>query len=153
MWVTAITVIAEKKGSVIGGILGGLPSTSAFSFFFIGINQSSAVAVQATTFFPLAFAVTSAYLFFYAFFAQKSFSRGIVLSLLIWFAVSALIAASGFSDFALSLAGGIVISALTYFFFIKLKLPNLKGQKSSTDSMKLRCAESVQAPSWLCRLF
>lgn len=53
LWVIAITVIAEKKGSVVGGILGGLPSTSAFSFFFIGINQSSATAVQATTVFPI----------------------------------------------------------------------------------------------------
>jgi uncharacterized membrane protein (GlpM family) len=143
LWVTAITVIAEKKGSVIGGILGGLPSTSAFSFFFIGINQSSAAVVKATTVFPLAFAVTSAYMFFYVFFAQKSFSRGIILSLAIWFAVSALIVASGLSDFAFSLVLGLVISVLTYFSFTKLKLQNLKGQKSSTGSMKLCCVEPV----------
>ena len=87
LWVTIITIVAEKKGSVLGGILGGLPSTSAFSFFFIGINQSSAAAVQATTVFPLAFGITSAYLFLFAFFAQKGFSRGISVSLLVWFAV------------------------------------------------------------------
>jgi hypothetical protein len=33
LWVTAITVIAEKKGSVIGGILGGLPSTFSVLVF------------------------------------------------------------------------------------------------------------------------
>jgi hypothetical protein len=129
LWVTAITVISEKKGSVVGGILGGLPSTSAFSFFFIGINQSSAAAVQATTVFPLAFAVTSAYLLFFAFFAQKSFHRGIIFSLTIWLSVSALIVASGFNDFAYALVLGVAISVLTYFFFTKLKLQNLKGQK------------------------
>ena len=129
LWVTAITVIAEKKGSVVGGILGGLPSTSAFSFLFIGLNQSSGAAVEATAVFPLAFAVTSAYLLFYAFFAQKSFSRGIVFSLLIWFAVSALIVASGIRDFTFSLVGGVAISGLTYFLFTKLKLQNLEGQK------------------------
>ena len=74
LWVSIITIVAEKRGSVLGGILGGLPSTSAFSFFFIGINQSSNAAVQATTVFPLAFGVTSAYLFFYAFFARKGLS-------------------------------------------------------------------------------
>src|SRR5271169_1825572 len=84
LWVTVITLVAEKKGSVLGGVLGGLPSTSAFSFFFIGINQSSAAAVQATTVFPLAFAVTTAYLFFFAYFAQKSFSQGILISLSMW---------------------------------------------------------------------
>lgn len=129
LWVSIITIIAEKRGSVLGGILGGLPSTSAFSFFFIGINQSSTAAVQATTVFPLAFGVTSAYLFFYAFFAQKGFIRGITFSLTIWFAASALIVASGLNDFAFSLIGGTVISVLTYFFFKKLKLHNLRGEK------------------------
>jgi Protein of unknown function (DUF3147) len=129
LWVSAITIIAEKKGSVLGGVLGGLPSTSAFSFFFIGINQSSNAVVQATTVFPLAFGVTSAYLFFYAFFAQKGVIRGITFSLMIWFAASALIVSSGLNDFVFSLIGGIVISVLTYFFFKKLKLRNLTGEK------------------------
>jgi uncharacterized membrane protein (GlpM family) len=130
IWVTIITIIAEKKGSTLGGILGGLPSTSAFSFFFIGINQSSAAAVQATTVFPLAFGITSTFLFFYAFFAKKSFRRGIIISIIIWFALSGLVVASGLNDFALSLAGGIVVSALTYYCFTKkIKLQNLKGEK------------------------
>ncbi|MGA2386856.1 MAG: hypothetical protein ABSG33_10020 [Candidatus Bathyarchaeia archaeon] len=131
LWVTLITVIAEKKGSVLGGILGGLPSTSAFSFFFIGINQSTAAAVEATTVFPLAFGVTSAYLFLYAFFASKSFSRGIGFSLLIWFAVSGLIVASGLKDFGVCLGVGAVVSVLTYYGFAKvLRLQNLKGQET-----------------------
>jgi len=128
LWVTVITVIAEKKGSVFGGILGGLPSTSAFSFFFIGVNQSSAAAVQATTVFPLAFGVTSAYLFFYAYFAQNGFNLGISLSLLAWFAVSAIIIASGLGNFVISLVAGTVVSILTYYSFTKkLKLKNLMG--------------------------
>ena len=130
LWVTIITIVAEKKGSILGGILGGLPSTSAFSFFFIGINQSSAAAVQATTVFPLAFGITSAYLFFFAFFARKGFSRGILVSLLMWFAISGLIVVSGLKDFALSLVLGAVISVLTYYCFTKLKLRNLKGEKT-----------------------
>jgi hypothetical protein len=130
LWVTLITVIAEKKGSVLGGTLGGLPSTSAFSFFFIAINQSSAAAVEATTVFPLAFGITSGYLFFYAFFAAKGFSRGIAFSLLMWFAVSGLIVASGLKNFGLCLLAGGVISVLTYYGFIKkLKLRNLKGRE------------------------
>ncbi len=139
-WVTIVTVVAEKKGSVLGGVLGGLPSTSAFSFFFIGINQSSAVAVEATTVFPLAFGITSAYLFFYAFFSRKGFVRGVVLSLLIWFAVSGLIVASGLDDFAFSLAAGLAISASTYYFFSNLKLRNIKGEEKlySTREVILR---------------
>ncbi len=120
----------RKERKHIGGILGGLPSTSAFSFFFIGINQSSTAAVQATTVFPLAFGITTAYLFFYSFFAKKSFSRGIIISMIIWFALSGLVVASGLNDFALSLAGGIVISSFTYYCFTKkIKLQNFRGEK------------------------
>ncbi|MDD3791681.1 MAG: hypothetical protein PHY74_00960 [Candidatus Bathyarchaeota archaeon] len=39
------TVMAEKKGTTFGGVLGGFPSTAAFSFLFIGLNQSSEIAV------------------------------------------------------------------------------------------------------------
>jgi hypothetical protein len=117
LWVIAITVVAEKKNRNVGGILGGLPSTSAFSFFFIAVNQSTAAAVLATTIFPLAFAVTSAYLFFYAYFTRRGFSQGLAISLLIWFLISGVIVASGFHDFPVAVAGGAVISALTYWGF------------------------------------
>jgi uncharacterized membrane protein (GlpM family) len=129
LWVTAITIIAEKKGSVLGGILGGLPSTSAFSFFFIAINQSIAIAVDATTVFPIAFGVTSAYLFLFAFFGRYGFGKGIATALLIWFAVSTIIILLGLTDFVFCLFAGVVISVLTYFGFSKaLKLENLKGK-------------------------
>jgi hypothetical protein len=129
-WVTAITLAAEKWGSIVGGILGGLPSTSAFSFMFIGLNQSTNVAVEATTVFPLAFSVTCSYLFFYAYFAQKSFKQGIVISLAIWFTISLFIVGAGLSDFVVALIGGIGVSVLTYIGFVKkLQLRNLKGEQ------------------------
>lgn len=138
LWVTLITVIAEKRGSIIGGILGGLPSTSAFSFFFIGVNQSSAAAVEATTVFPLAFSITAAYLFLYAFFAAKGFSRGITYSLFIWFAVSGLIAVLGLKDFAFCLWSGVAVSLLTYFAFSrKLSLPSLQGKEKHYKSWEI----------------
>jgi uncharacterized membrane protein (GlpM family) len=137
LWVTLITLVAERKGSVFGGILGGLPSTSAFSFLFIGINQSSNAAVEATTVFPLAFAVTCAFLFFYAYFAKSGFGRGIVLSLLIWFAISGLIVASGFRDFVVSLVGGIVISVLVYLFENRLTLKGLAGERKLYKSSEV----------------
>jgi hypothetical protein len=129
-WVTAITLAAEKWGSIVGGILGGLPSTSAFSFMFIGLNQSTNVATEATTVFPLAFSVTCSYLFFYAYFAQKSFKQGIVISLAIWFTISLFIVGAGLSDFVVALIGGIGVSVLTYIGFVKkLQLRNLKGEQ------------------------
>ena len=58
--------MAEKKGTTFGGVLGGFPSTAAFSLF-IGLNQSPEIAVDATVVF-LYFAVTNTFLLFSFFF-------------------------------------------------------------------------------------
>jgi uncharacterized membrane protein (GlpM family) len=138
VWVALVTVIAERAGSTVGGIVGGLPSTSAFSFFFIGINQSSDAAVQATTVFPLAFSFTCAFLLFYVFFAKKGFRVGLSVSLLIWFAVSALIAISNLKNFALSLVGGVLISAAIYYLFAeRLNLKNFPSEKMHYTTLQL----------------
>ncbi len=141
LWVTATTIIAEKKGAVIGGILGGFPSTAAFSFLFIAINQSTDAAVNATTVFPLAFALTNAYLFFYAFFAKKGFKVGLTVSLLIWFIASTLIVLSGITDYIVAVIGGAAISVITFYLFSKkLKLVRFEGEKTlyRTSAVVLR---------------
>jgi hypothetical protein len=105
---------------------------------FIGLNQSTSVAVESTTVFPLAFAVTCSYLFFYAYFSQKSFKQGIIISLSIWFIISMLIAAAGLNDFVVALICGIGVAALTYFGFAKkLKLQNLKGGQKLFKSREI----------------
>ena len=39
-WVSSATLIAERYGSALGGLVGGLPAISIVSFLFIGLNQS-----------------------------------------------------------------------------------------------------------------
>ena len=137
-WVTFVTVAAERFGSAVGGIIGGLPSTSAFSFFFIGVNQSAGSAAQATTVFPLVFSVTCAFLLFYAFFVERGFRVGLAVSLLLWFAISGLIFVSGFRDFTLSLVGCVLVSSLVYYVLSqKFKLENLSGKHSRLTASQL----------------
>ena len=138
LWVSLITVIAERAGSITGGIIGGLPSTAVFSFVFIGFNQSSRAAVQATTVFPLAVSFTCAFLLFYAFFAKKGFQVGLSISLLIWFTLCALIFILNLKNFTLSLVGGLIVSAATYYMFTqKLNLKNFSGEKIHNTTLQL----------------
>jgi uncharacterized membrane protein (GlpM family) len=138
IWVPLVTVIAERAGSVAGGIVGGLPSTGALSFFFIGINQSSAAAVQATTVFPLVFGFTCAYLLLYAFFAQRGFRFGLSVSLLMWFAVSALIDVFSPKSFAFSLVGGVLVLAVTnYLLAERLSLRSCPPEKVRYTTLQL----------------
>lgn len=137
LWVTLVTVIAERTGSALGGVVGGLPSTSAFAFFFIGLNQSPSAAAQATTVFPLAFGFTCIFLLAYAFFARRGFRIGLFASLTLWSAVSSLIAFSSFSNYAFSLAGFIVIALGVYYALGKLKLENLAGASAHPTIIQL----------------
>ena len=59
IWITVASVAAERMGSKIGGVIGGLPSTAVVAFGFIGWTQGAQQAYDATTAFPLAFAANA----------------------------------------------------------------------------------------------
>src|SRR3989441_2201433 len=65
-WVSFATLIAERYGSALGGLVGGLPAISVVSFLFIGINQGPETASQAAIVFPLALTFTVSFLVAYA---------------------------------------------------------------------------------------
>ena len=148
IWVTFVTRVAEKFGSSIGGVLGGIPSTSAFSFFFIGLNQSASAAVQTTTVFPLAFSFTIFFLLMFALLAQRGFFTGLLSSLFIWFLISAIIVVSKPEDFTLSLVGSVIVSGFVYFVFNqKLNLQVFGPHKDDKKTVPQLLARAILAGS------
>lgn len=126
IWVALVAILTERKG-IAWGILGGFPSTVAFSLLFIGLNQSVKAAVEATVVLPIAFSVSNAFLLLYAFCARRGFGFGFWVSLLVWLGFSAAIAALDLRDYATSLAAAAVVSALTFAAFLKTELPYFPG--------------------------
>jgi len=63
-WVTAATILAEKKGSKIGGLLASMPSTALVGLLFIGIVSGRQAAITATTLMPVTFGISGIFLFF-----------------------------------------------------------------------------------------
>jgi uncharacterized membrane protein (GlpM family) len=116
-WVTLVTILAERTGSTIGGLVGGLPSISAFSFFFIGLNQSAEAATQATVDFPLILSFSGIFVLAFAVFSKKSLLYGMVSSFIIWLALVTLVVLAHFQNFTLSLLGYAAISTATYLLF------------------------------------
>lgn len=137
IWITFVTFIAERFGSAVGGFVGGIPSTAAFSFFFIGLNQSSNTAVQVTSVFPLIFSFTCSFLLFYAYFAKKGFVFGFSISLLIWSLLCGLVIISGLQDFTISLLGCLIIAVTIYCLFTRLELGSFVGELNHVRAVHL----------------
>jgi len=115
LWITLTTVIAEKFGSTIGGVIVGLPSTSVVAFLFIGLAQSPAAASQATTLFPIGYAFTALFLAAYVIFSKnRNFGSSIIGALGVWFVLSAGLDFSGITSFPIALIGCAVITFIAF---------------------------------------
>jgi len=133
-WVALIAWFGELRGSKIGGFIAGLPSTVAVGFLFIGWNQSAAVAVEATTTFPLFYCSAGIFLLCFSALAERwqSFWRTLVASLLIWLALTSLVAVSGVQTFGFSLAVCILVSIAVYWLFAKKR----SSQRRTSDKRR-----------------
>ena len=95
--VALVTTLADMFGEGPAGFLGGLPSTGAVSFLAIGITQSPAAAIRATTLFPLGFSVTIAFLLFYSAPRGMRFGLRMALALGLWYFAFSVVASVAIS--------------------------------------------------------
>jgi hypothetical protein len=109
-WVALSTVAAEKYGSKIGGLIGGLPSTVFVALLFIGLTQSPLIASQATTVIPISQGFNGLVLVVYMLFIERGLVAGLASSLLAWACLASLLIASGIQSFWISVGGwGILV--------------------------------------------
>ena len=89
--VIIITIIAEKYGTKVGGILGTLPSTIIIAFVFISINKGVDFASQSVAVVPAELGINLIFLFLFAILASRSTTLAFVVSLATWTLLSSLL--------------------------------------------------------------
>ena len=119
VWITFSTVIAERFGSKLGGVLAGLPSTIIISLFFIGWTQSPIIASKATTVVPIIMGIDAIFVVVYALLINKKFYVALCFALLFWAVSSFILALVGFDSFLISLIGLVVFVVLSYYILEK----------------------------------
>lgn len=114
LWIAMGVAIAERRGSRLGGLIIGFPSTVLIAVFFIGWTQSTAAAVEATSVIPAVFGIN--YLFLLA--AVSLMGRGLGAALgagfAVWGVLSALVVALKFDDFWVGVLIYVACFALAY---------------------------------------
>lgn len=139
LWVTLTTWSAEKFGSKVGGLIGGLPSTVVIALLFIGVTQSPQVAAQATTVMPFAQGLNGLFVLTFMVLVQYGLWAGILGSVIVWMLQSTALYLLDIHNFWISLAGWLALLAVCYWLLER------KMQIRSQGKVKVRYAAGQMA--------
>jgi uncharacterized membrane protein (GlpM family) len=129
-WVILSTVVAERAGTKVGGVIAGLPSSSLVAFFFIGWTQSPETASQATTLGPLSMGVVALFNVVYALLYPRGFGLALVGSLGTWLLLSLGLLALNIHNYGLSILGLLFLALVAYYVLEhRLDIPSQGQQK------------------------
>ncbi|MCL5430438.1 MAG: DUF3147 family protein, partial [Candidatus Marsarchaeota archaeon] len=127
IWITAVTIIAEKFGSKIGGIFGNLPSNILVSLLFIGWTQTPQFAASSASIVPLAMVIDTVFLFVIIASVKKFGNIAFGFALLSWFLLAVLL---GYLQYSNVIVGIIIYLLVAILLTIALvKRSNIKHMK------------------------
>ncbi|MEF8847519.1 MAG: DUF3147 family protein [Candidatus Thermoplasmatota archaeon] len=119
--VILITVIAEKFGTKVGGILGTLPSTIIIAFIFIALNKNLVFASTAAIVVPAEMAINLFFLLIFSTLAYRSKSLALFGSLTIWAILSTILYLSQINNILISILIYIAALIVSFIFLEKVK--------------------------------
>jgi len=138
LWVTLITLSAERFGSKIGGLIGGLPSTVVIALLFIGFTQSPQVAAQATTVMPLAQGLNGLFVLTFILLIRRGLWSGLLSASVVWFIQSTLLYLLDIHTFWISLIGWLLLFLFCYGVLEKwMKISSLEKLQVSYPPSQL----------------
>jgi len=119
-WAIGTTIMAEKYGTKIGGLLAGFPSTTLIALFFIGWTQSAHAASQAAVMTPVVCGVNAFFVLIYIGLVKYKFSFAILGSISWWLFSAIILFYLKFNNYYLSIFLYILL-LFTVLFIIKKK--------------------------------
>lgn len=129
LWITVGTVLAEKHGTKIGGLIAGLPSTILISLFFIAWTQSTRVAVDATTIVPIVGGINCLFVVTYIYLLRITFWIALGGALCVWALFSLVLVGIGFNSFIVSVISYVCLVAITHTIVERgLKIRSVEGR-------------------------
>lgn len=119
--VILITVIAEKFGTKVGGILGTLPSTIVIAFLFIAFNEGETFASQAAAVVPAELGINVVFLFVFALLIHRSTLLAFIGTFAIWSILSASLVLFNMENILISIVCYLLAVAIAFLVLEKKK--------------------------------
>ena len=90
VWIAGATLLAEKFGSRIGGLITNLPSNILISLLFIAMVNDVTFVVHAIPGIPIGMAINTIFLVVFILLVDRGLLFAVFISLLIWFIIALL---------------------------------------------------------------
>ena len=90
IWVTLSSIAAERFGSKVGGLIGGLPSTIVVTLLFIGLTQTAARAAQSAIIVPLVMGINGIFITVFIYLSRRGLAPALAGALLVWFCLASI---------------------------------------------------------------
>ncbi len=133
LWISFATLLAEKFGSKIGGLIANLPSNILIAFIFVALTQGKQYTIKAALSVPLGMTIDAFFLFAYILGLYKNIITGLFLSLLSWLVLATLtIKYLQSTPIGLGIITYIVFTILIFYVLEKIiKIPSIQKQKKT----------------------
>lgn len=124
--VILITVIAEKYGTKVGGIIGTLPTTIIIAFVFIALNRGVDFASESSAVVPAEMGINLIFLCIFAILAYKSLFSGLTIGFAFWIIFSSILFFTDMNNIYISLS--LFFASMVATFIVLEKVKKIKSQ-------------------------
>jgi len=123
-----ITVVAEKYGTKVGGILGTLPTTIIVAFFFIAINKGVDFASRSVAVVPAEIGINLWFLLVFVILAYRSLTIALTSSFVVWSVLSAVLYYTDLTNIYISFLIFVISMVITFLLLEKVKKVKSQGK-------------------------
>jgi hypothetical protein len=134
LWIAFATLLAERLGSKIGGLLTNLPSNILISLIFIALVNDTSYVIGAIPGIPVGMTINTVFLFVFIVFLNRGLPIACVASLFAWLVLAVIAAQFNFTDlFPNILVYGVVTIGVFLFLEKATHIPSVaKSSKRYT---------------------
>ena len=149
-WITAATLIAERYGSKIGGLLTSLPSNIVVSLLFVALTHHAKFAAEVSLAVPSGMSVLTIFLFVFIILLRYGIVLSSILSILSWFALAFIANMVKIENLVIGIILYLGITLLAFYLLesvFKIRSTHSKEKKYTVAQIGIRSVFSGSAVS------